>query len=204
MNIVFDLAGVLLQWRPQVLLRRVLAERVPGDAEAAALAARFFEGYGGDWGQFDRGTLAPEALVPRIALRTGLTEAEVQRVMQAVFDELSPQAETVALMRSLQGAGHTLYYLSNMPEPYAAHLLRTHACFAYFADGVFSSRVHLIKPEPAIFALAAHRFGIEGQPAIFIDDVLANVQAAQAFGWQAVQFFSAAQCAEALHPLMNR
>jgi putative hydrolase of the HAD superfamily len=203
-NIVFDLAGVLLHWQPLPLLQRVLPARAASDVEAAALAARFFEGYGGDWGQFDRGTLSPELLVPRIARRTGLSEAEVHAVMAAVFDELSPQAETVALLHTLRAAGHTLYYLSNMPAPYAAHLLHTHAFFAEFKAGVFSSHVQLCKPESAIFALAANRFGLDGQPVVFIDDVLANVQAAQVFGWQALQFFSAAQCADALRPLLNR
>jgi putative hydrolase of the HAD superfamily len=91
-----------------------------------------------------------------------------------------------------------LHYLSNMPAPYAEHLLRSHACFALFAGGVFSSQVQLIKPEPAMFALASQRFGLEGRPVVFIDDVLANVHAAQTHGWQGVQFLNAAQCAEEL------
>ena len=59
---------------------------------------------------------------------------------------------------------------------------------------MFSGRVKLIKPDPAIFALAAQRFGLPPRALVFIDDVPANVAAAQAAGWQGVHFTDAAQC----------
>ena len=58
-------------------------------------------------------------------------------------------------------SGRPLYFLSNMPEPYALHLESTHEFFSRFTDGVFSSRVKLIKPEPEIFEVATKRFDIE-------------------------------------------
>ena len=63
-----------------------------------------------------------------------------------------------------------------------------------FRHGVFSARVQLIKPEPAIFAFAAESFGVQAAQALFIDDVAANVRAAQDAGWQALHFRSPQQC----------
>lgn len=51
----------------------------------------------------------------------------------------------------------------------------------------------LIKPDPAIFRLAEQRFGVEPGEALFLDDHPANVAAAQACGWQALQFVDPAQ-----------
>jgi putative hydrolase of the HAD superfamily len=193
LKFVFDFGGVVFRWQPARLLARVLPGRAVDAASAAHWVELFFQHYEGDWGEFDRGTLAADGLVQRIAARTGLAAAEVQRVVDAVPDELQPQADTLALMRDLLARGHELYYLSNMPAPFADHLLATHAFIGGFRDGVFSSRVQLCKPEAAIFELAARRFDARPAELVFLDDHAANVQAARALGWKALQFADAAQ-----------
>lgn len=192
-NIVFDFGGVVFQWRPQELLRRTLPHRAVDEAAARQLVADFFQNYQGDWGRFDRGTIEIPELAPLIAERLGFELGEVQAVIDAVPGELQAQQETVDLLQRLHEKGHRLYFLSNMPEPYAAHLESTHEFFSRFTDGVFSSRVKLIKPEPEIFALATLRFGIEPSQTVFIDDVAANVEIARAHGWHAIQFITAKQ-----------
>lgn len=188
MNVVWDFGGVLFRWRPQALLARVLPARVIDDASAAHWDAMFFEKYAGDWGEFDRGTVEVEALVERIARRTELTQAEVRAVVEAVPAELEPIAPSVALLQRLRERGHRLYFLSNMPKPYADHLERTHGFLKLFDDGVFSARVRLTKPDPAVFHHAQQRFRIEAADTLFLDDHLPNVDAARAVGWRALHF----------------
>jgi putative hydrolase of the HAD superfamily len=198
-RIVFDLGAVVLRWRPHEVVRRALPARVAGAADAAHWAAQVFQGYGGDWGEYDRGTVGVPELVARIAARTGLAAAEVQAVVDGVPQELVPMAETVALIDRLRAAGHRLHYLSNMPAPCADVLERREAAlFARFDDGVFSGRVRHVKPEPAIYALAAKRFGAAPDELVFLDDHEPNVAAARAAGWQALHFRDAAQAAAAL------
>jgi putative hydrolase of the HAD superfamily len=192
-HIVFDFGAVLFQWQPAQLLQRVLPQRAH-DADAAQRWVRdFFQNYSGDWGDFDRGTVTVPDLVQRISQRTGLAPFEVQAVVDAVPHELQAVPATVALLRRLHRAGHSLHYLSNMPEPYAQHLERTHDFFACFSGGVFSSRVHSNKPEAAIYALAQQRFGVAPNELVFLDDLPSNVAAAQAHGWNAVVFENAPQ-----------
>ncbi len=198
-RIVFDLGAVVLQWRPAEVLARVLPGRVTDAASAAHWQAQVFQGYGGEWGEFDRGTVSVPDLVARIAARTGLAAAEVQAVVDAVPRELRPIPETVALIARLRAAGHRLHYLSNMPAPCADVLeQREAALFAHFDSGVFSGRVQHIKPEPAIYALAARRFGAEPGGLVFLDDHEPNVVAARAAGWHGVHFRDAAQAATEL------
>ena len=178
--VVFDFAGVLFHWQPQQLLQQVLPQRASDAASARHWAAQIFEGYTGDWAEFDRGTVAPADLVQRIARRTGLAPAEVQAVVDAVPLSFQPLAGTVALVAQLHAAGHPLYFLSNMPAPYADHLDRQHGFLRLFRDGIYSARVQLIKPERAIFDLAAQRFGQPPGGLLFFEDVVANVAAAQA------------------------
>jgi putative hydrolase of the HAD superfamily len=80
-----------------------------------------------------------------------------------------------------------------MPAPFAEHFERTHDFMALFESGVFSSRVKLIKPGPAIFEHAARAFGRAPHSLLFLDDHLPNIVAARAAGWQAVHFVDAAQ-----------
>jgi putative hydrolase of the HAD superfamily len=193
-KVVFDFAGVLFHWRPHELLARLLPERAPTPQAAREFVETFFEGFGGDWGEFDRGTLAAAELAARIAQRVGLSVRDARRVIDAVPGELRPLPASVALLRRLHVNGCELYYLSNMPEPYAQHLEATHDFIALFKHGVFSARARLVKPEPEIFAHATALFGINGAAAVFIDDVADNVRAARAAGWNAIHFEDANQC----------
>lgn len=200
MNLVFDFGGVVFTWKPHVLLRECLPHRAVCEESSARLAAELFQGFapGSDWAGFDRGEHETQALVERIARRTGHPAAEVRAVVEAVPVHLAPQPQTVALMRELKDAGHRLFYLSNMPAPYAEHLEASHDFLGWFEAGVFSARVNLIKPEPAIFRHAEAVFGVPGASCVFIDDVPHNVEAARACGWQALHFTDAAACREAL------
>jgi putative hydrolase of the HAD superfamily len=200
-TVVWDFGGVLFRWRPAALLARVLPDRVTDQATAARWQDAFFQAYGGDWGEFDRGAIDTAALVARIAARTGLRPSEVQAVVDAVPGELRPVDDSVGLLSRLREAGRRLCFLSNMPAPYAEHLERGHAFMRWFGDGIFSSRVGLIKPDPAIFALAADRFGVPAGDLLFIDDHLPNVEAARGAGWRAVRFTDAAACALELQRL---
>jgi HAD superfamily hydrolase (TIGR01509 family) len=198
MKIVWDFAGVLFRWNPPALIRRELPGRALDDASTAYWERQIFEGYGGDWAEFDRGTVEVPALVRRIAARTGLSTFEVQAVVDAVPAELQPIAETVTLLARLRAQGRRQVFLSNMPAPYADHLEAEHDFVGWFDAGVFSGRVKAIKPEREIFEIAAARFGVPASELLFFDDHLPNVEAARAAGWQAEHFTGAASASAEL------
>lgn len=203
MNIVFDFGGVVFHWHPASFLARVWPQRVANAEQGAAVAAQFFENYGGDWGAFDQGLIDAETVTARIAARTGWPLAEVAQVVAAVPDELQLKADTAALIGELKQAGHRLFYLSNMPEPYADHLERTYPLTQWFEAGVFSGRVKHSKPRTEIFNIASERFGLAPEECVFLDDHPANIEAAKALGWQALLFATAAQARQDLLDLMR-
>lgn len=197
--LIFDFGGVVFQWNPVRLLAQVLPERANTPENANLWKDRFFQGYTGDWGAFDAGLIDATETVRRISLRTGLDPAEVQAVMDAVPAALAPNTATVALLRRLRLAGYRLFFLSNMPAPYADHLNRTHDFLRGFDDGVYSSEVGLAKPDPALFTLALQRFDVPARRALFIDDHLANIEAANRLGLPALLFTDAQQLERDLH-----
>ena len=199
--VVFDLGAVVFHWQPLDLLRRTLPAHAPDAAAAGRLAAAIFQGFapGSDWAAFDLGRVDEQALAERIARRSGLAAGDVLAVIRAIPPALRADAATVALLRRLKAAGRRLFFLSNMPAPYALHLERHHDCFACFDGGVFSARIGLMKPDPAFYERAAREFGFAaGETPVFVDDAQPNVDAARALGWDAFLYRDAAQCAEEL------
>lgn len=192
---IFDLGAVVFRWRPAVVLARVLPEHVPDSARAQALARLFFQGADSPWGRFDRGLISLPELLREQSRHTGLTQDEVLSVVEAVPEELQPLPDTVAWIRELQAGGHPLYFLSNMPAPYADHLEAVQPVMRRFRGGVFSARVQMGKPDPAIFRFALERFGLLPHEAVFIDDHPANVEAARGCGLAAVHFVDATDAA---------
>ena len=180
------------------MLRRLLPALAPDEAASEALAATFFQGFEGDWLAFDQGRAGAEETAARIVRRTGLPPDAVRSVIEEVPHELSPIRGTVALVQTLQAAGVRLFFLSNMPAPYAAHLEAQHGFLSAFEAGLFSGRERLSKPDPAFFERASARFGLPPAELLFFDDVAANVAAARTLGWHAERFTTPERCAQDL------
>ena len=191
--LVFDFGRVVFRWRPEALVSAAIPHRATDPEAARHWVGQVFQAYGGDWGDFDRGVVEPPELARRIAARTGLTEPEVAAIIAGCQDELVPMPDTVAWIRRWHAQGRPLHFLSNMPEPSAAHFERTYDFMQLFESGVFSSRVRLLKPDPAIFEHAARVFRRPPADLLFLDDHLPNIDAARAAGWEAVHFVDAAQ-----------
>jgi putative hydrolase of the HAD superfamily len=189
--IVFDFAGVLFDWRPLDVVARVLPQRAGTPEAATHWVAEIFQSYGGDWGDFDSGQVDTPELVDRISRRTGLAPSEVRAVVDAVPPSLAPLPGTVSLVRRLKAVGWPLHFLSNMPEPYARYLERTHDVIAWFDTGLFSARAGVNKPHAAIYHQLQRGTGLAAHELLFIDDHAPNVDAARALGWQALVFTGA-------------
>lgn len=201
MNLVFDFGAVLFRWQPELLMQAHFAERASNAQAARALARAIF--HHPDWQAYDRGVLPEPELIARTRARLELPPAAMPALLQGIEEHLTPMAPSVAVLehcrlRRRDQAGLRLYYLSNMPVRYARLLERRHDLAAWFDGGLFSGDVHLTKPEPGIYQLLQQRHGLEPARTTFIDDLQANVDAAQALGWRGIRFESAAQLADEL------
>ena len=194
-TVVFDFGAVLFRWQPVDLLQQVLPTLAPDADAARALAARIFDVLepGSEWARFDLGQVEAEELAPRLAQRLDVAVQDMQRLIAAIPPHMQPLPDSVALLQQLKARGHRAFYLSNMPGSYAEHLTRAHDVVPQFADGIFSARVGLAKPDDAIFELARERFGLAPAQTVFLDDHPKNVEAARRHGWQAVLFENASQ-----------
>lgn len=208
MNIVFDLGAVLITWHPVDLVAECFPEQAHTAPEAGHLAHAIF-GHA-DWQAFDRGTLSMSDVVDRTAERLALNHSGFKALVEGMGERLIAMDDTVLLLQRLaalraQRAAQDpirLYYLSNMPVPYARALEQSQDFFQDFDGGIFSGDVQHIKPEPEIYQLLQTRYALDPTRTVFIDDLLGNVHAAHAQGWHGIHFHNAQQTAQALEPLI--
>ena len=199
MNIVFDFGAVLVNWRPQDVVRKHFPSIANSAETAAQLASNFFAHL--DWQAFDAGRVTAQEISALTAKRLNLDQAAVQHMVDAIEDHITPIASSVQALENLHAqrsaTNHKLYFLSNMPAPYARGLER-HAFMRCFDGGIFSGDVGLIKPQPEIFHKLESMYGLQGQHILFIDDHPANITAAQKEGWQTIHLTDPSKLAELL------
>ena len=184
-HIVFDIGKVLIHYDPELPFRRL----IPDAEERRHFLAEICTN---DWNiEQDRGRTWEEAETLLIAAHPD--HAENIRAFRRHWHEMVPHAyeETVAVMERLIGAGHDVTMLTNFAADTFAEA-RKRFPFLNRPRGVtVSGEVALIKPDPKIYAHHAESFGLQPSATLFIDDSPANVEGAQAAGWNAVRFQNA-------------
>ena len=205
MNIVFDFGAVLFTWQPAALVQRHFPHLTPTAQAASDLARAMF--HHEDWAGFDRGTHALDEVIASMSSRLSLPGDALQAFLEPIGERLLPIEETVMLLQQLrerrERAGDVkLYYLSNMPAPYARVLEERHDFVSWFDGGIFSGDVKLAKPQREIYELLATRHAFEPSQTVFIDDLRDNVDAARDMGWRAIHCTQTEALAAQLEPLL--
>lgn len=185
--VVFDVGNVLYHWDP-----RFLYERLIDDDQA--LAAFLRDVVTQEWHfQHDAGRPFAETsaeLIARYPEHEALIAAWGPRFNESIGGPVPGMAEIVA---ELDAAGVPLYAITNFSgEFWPSFRATAPELFDRFRDVVVSGDEKLVKPDPAIYALALRQFGLAQGEAVFVDDNLANVVAADAAGLRAVHFSDAA------------
>jgi putative hydrolase of the HAD superfamily len=195
LNLVFDLGGVVLRWDPDAIIAGVFSDP---KTRAKVKHGVFADP---DWLELDRGTLDREDAIRRAARRTGVAEPEIRKLLYAVPPSLVAFPDTVELLYRLKAKRYPLYCLSNMHLASLEHIERAHRFWDVFDGTVFSCRLNLCKPEPAIYLHLLKAFGLKANETLFMDDVQVNLDAAAQAGIRTLRFENAAQCERELRAL---
>ena len=186
--VVFDVGGVLLQWDPRHLYRKLFA------GDDAAMEHFLGNVCTEEWNERqDAGRTFADAaaeLLPAHADKAHLIHAFGRR-----FDEMIPGAieETVDILRELKRAGVPLYAVTNWSAETFPSAQNRFDFLAEFDGIVVSGEEGVIKPDPRIFRILLDRYGIPAHAAVFIDDNPANAEAATNLGIHGIHFRSPQQ-----------
>jgi len=179
--IVFDLGGVLIDWNPRYLYAPALGEEAAGFLLERVCTP--------EWNlAMDAGRPFSEAVAEK-ALEWP-AHAEAIGWWRTRWAEMlrGPIQGTVEILGALQAAGHPTYALSNWSAETFPIARERYPFLGSFRDIVISGEHGLAKPDPALFRLAAARWGIPLEGTVFVDDAPRNVEAAGTLGMDAIRF----------------
>jgi 2-haloacid dehalogenase len=180
--VVFDLGGVLIDWDPRYLYRKLLADEAAVEEFLATVCTP-------EWNaEQDRGRPFAEGvaeLVERYPVHAATITAYHERWTEMLGGDIGG---TVELLAELRATGVPLYALTNWSAE-TFGIARERFEFLSWFDGVLvSGEERMIKPDPAIFRLLLDRFGLDPQATFYVDDSPANVAAASELGFDVVRF----------------
>lgn len=183
--VVFDLGGVLLDWDPRYLYRKLFG------GDETAMERFLAQVCSPQWhAAQDLGYSVPQAcreLAARHPDQAALIRAWGERSEEMVA---GPIPGSVAILADLRKHGVRCYALSNMEAETFPLRLQRYDFLRWFDGHVISGLEGMAKPDLQIYRLLLRRYELPAAKVLFIDDKADNVAAARAVGMCAVRFES--------------
>jgi len=180
---VFDLGGVLIDWNPRYLYRKLF------NGDDAAMEHFLTTVCTPAWNsKQDAGRSFAEAcasLKLEHPTHSELIDAWFHRQAEMLT---GPIPGAVDILAELRARGVPLYALSNWSaETFPLSLKRFE--FLHWFDGILlSGEVRLLKPDPRIFELFFETHSVDPADTVYVDDLKPNVDAATSLGMHGILF----------------
>ncbi|MEX0747118.1 MAG: HAD family phosphatase [Rhodothermales bacterium] len=194
--VVFDLGGVLIDWNPRHLYRKLVSDdpdRIEWFLSNICTP---------EWNALqDAGRTFAEAtteLVTRHPEHRDLIEAYYGRWKEMLG---GPIEGSVDILRAIRKSDLNLYALTNWSAESFPVALEIFDFLNWFEGIVVSGEIGMIKPDDAIFHHMIETFGLEPSASVFIDDSAPNVATAQRLGFHAIRFLDPDQLRADLHTI---
>lgn len=182
-QILFDCGGVFahMKFRDMML-------RISGSEEIADYFISHIWSPGSPWLLYDKGELNTQQITPELKkFMPAQYHSYLEEFVKVWLDALPPMDGMEEIVDALHEKGYPCYLLSNFPERFDEMPDRIPALKKL--DGmVVSCRIHMSKPDPAIFLYAAETLGFAPGETLFVDDSPLNVEGAQKAGMEGYLF----------------
>jgi 2-haloacid dehalogenase len=182
-TIIFDLGGVLIDWNPRYLYRKILKDedQVTWFLENICTS---------EWNdQQDAGRSFEEATRELILKHPEWEEAInawYGRWQETITGSISG---TVDILKKIKGSnGYRLYALTNWSAETFPWALDNFEFLHWFEGILVSGEEKTRKPFPEFYQLLFDRYAIDPSRALFIDDNIKNIEGARAIGLPSVHF----------------
>lgn len=178
--IVFDIGGVLIDWNPRHLYRKLFADTEAMEhflSEVCTPAWNAAQDAGRPFAE------ATALLIEEYPEHAAMIRAYDARWEEMIGGAIEPP---VALLEALAAREHPLYALTNWSAEKFGLMRERFAFLSHFEDILVSGEVELKKPDPRIYDLLLERIGYAAEDCLFIDDSRPNVEAARALGFHTI------------------
>ena len=182
-NIIFDVGKVLVEWEPDVAMRKL------GFDEKTIKAVSEATVESNDWNESDRSVLSDEEQVKLFIRKAPSYEKEIRLFWDNVGLAIWQYEYVKSWMQDLKARGYRLYILSNYARRTYAQTKDNALSFLEDVDGqLFSFEVHQIKPEPEIYQTLLQKYDLKPEECVFLDDRSENIKGAERAGIYGIQF----------------
>lgn len=181
-DIIFDLGGVLLDWNPRNLYKKIFASTEEMEWFLNTVCTTQWNTQQDAGRPFAKGLAVIKEKYPKYA-------AQIDDYFNR-WDEMlgGPIKSAVAVLKDLKDKGYPLYALTNWSAE-TFPIARAKYDFLNWFDGiVVSGEERLVKPDPAIYARLLKRYQLHSSNCLFIDDNAANVSEAAHLGFETILF----------------
>jgi 2-haloacid dehalogenase len=182
--VVFDVGGVLLDWDPRHLYRKLFSEESEMELFLAEVCSP-------EWhAPHDRGVSTAAScaeLASRFPQFSELIWAWSMRSEEMIG---GVDAGSVDVLLAVRETGMPCYALTNMEAETYPLRLKRFPFLGWFDGTVVSGREGVAKPEPAVFVRLLERFGLSSRTTLMIDDTRENLETASKLGIQTALFRS--------------
>jgi glucose-1-phosphatase len=152
------------------------------------------------WFDWQEGRISPRDWHLHLTRRLGTTLnfEQFTRVWNQALDP-KPMQDT-ALLETLSNT-YRLALLSNTDPIHVAHMESSYDFFRFFPRRIYSCAVGASKPSPLIYLEALRACKVQSNEAVYIDDILAFVEAARSLGMDGIHYQSPDGLADGLTQL---
>jgi len=192
-SIVFDLGNVLLDFDPE----SYLADFSYDEEKKMELKKAVFASP--EWLQLDRGSLDFKEAKEKMIKRRPQLALEIENILAGWEEMLKLKEESLFILEDLAKKDYKLYVLSNFHQKAFDYVSKKYDFFKHFERLLISSQVGMIKPEKEIYNYLLTEFQLNPEETLFIDDTLANIEAARREGIKVIHFQTAERLKEELN-----
>lgn len=182
-TVVFDIGGVLIDWNPVYLYRKIFANE-------DEIQHFLTEVCHPEWNaQQDAGNSLQEATEERIGKYPHL-ESEIRayygRWPEMLGGAIEPSVEI--LKNCVNSPDIRVFALSNWSHETFTRTKEIFGFLSWFDGLVISGEEKLKKPDPQLYRVLCHRFSVNPTETVFIDDSYPNIVAAEELGFKVIHF----------------
>lgn len=181
-TVIFDIGYVLVDYDWDEYLHSIFTDEQTVEVVKDALYNH------GVWNELDRGVWSEEQLKAGFVAPAPDYEKEILEAFDRAGEALTRRPYAAEWIQSLKDRGYQVLYLSNWSQHIFDRSGDNLSFLPLFDGGIFSCRVHLIKPDPAIYKLLCDTYHLDPAQCVFIDDNQKNVDAARSCGIVSVHF----------------
>jgi putative hydrolase of the HAD superfamily len=138
------------------------------------------------WKEWDRGSREEEDLIEECCRQNPDIEKEIRALFDSALSLVEEYDYAPGLVKQLKDNGYKIYILSNYSKTIFEHDKEYFQFLQYVDGGIVSYQIKHVKPEPEIYEALIHKYGINTQEAVFIDDLPENLEGAKPFGFHTI------------------